>query len=334
MRKPLSRLLVATLIAALTPSVARGQAGIHYYRYELLTRSQDARYAGEVPADAKGRFYLVETDSLGRISRTALLRNGHRITQRIYSYAPGSALADGFETFADSEKTGRVKIQRNASGERTRDDYLTVSGESTGYNVYSYRADSVETTSYAPDGRKRQSDVSYYSPSGVLTRMVAHSNPDDQSFYTDSDFNEGTGLRKGRMQFEGGSLTNNGLFNYDEDGDLIGQDVFDAAGNWFAGAELVDGLTTTRFYDSSKELRYTYDEKRRVKETTLFFQNMLICRFIYDRLPDGTVKRTVALGPNGEQWAEYPDTEIVDVRQNGQPINGKTAIISKPGNWY
>jgi len=26
--------------------------------------------------------------------------------------------------------------------------------------------------------------------------------------------------------------------------------------------------------------------------------------------------------------------EIVDVRQNGHPINGKPAIINKAGNWY
>ena len=40
------------------------------------------------------------------------------------------------------------------------------------------------------------------------------------------------------------------------------QDVFDPAGNWFAAAELVDGLTTKRLYESSKELRYSYDERR------------------------------------------------------------------------
>ena len=39
-------------------------------------------------------------------------------------------------------------------------------------------------------------------------------------------------------------------------------------------------------------------------------------------------------GPDGALWAEYPDMEIVDVRQNGQPINGRSAIINKAGNWY
>jgi hypothetical protein len=61
---------------------------------------------------------------------------------------------------------------------------------------------------------------------------------------------------------------------------------------------------------------------------------MLVCRFTYDRLADGTTKRTVAFGPDGAVWAEYPDMEVVDVRQNGHPINGRPAIINKAGNWY
>ena len=44
--------------------------------------------------------------------------------------------------------------------------------------------------------------------------------------------------------------------------------------------------------------------------------------------------RTLAFGPDGDLWAEYPDMEVVDVRQNGQPINGRPAIINKAGNWY
>ena len=37
---------------------------------------------------------------------------------------------------------------------------------------------------------------------------------------------------------------------------------------------------------------------------------------------------------DGTLWAEYPDMEIVDVRQNGEPINGRPAIINKAGDWY
>ena len=332
--KSLRRLLFLALISSIDPSVANAQAGVHYYRYELLTRSQESQYVTEVPAGASGRHHVVETDAQGRITRTVVIRDGQKVSQRAYSFAPDDKAASEYDTFTGSEKSGRVTIQRNASGERTREDYFTVSGAATGYTLYSYRADSVEATSYTVEGKKRAVNVSFYSPQDILARAINYSNPDDQGFYVDSDFDDRTGLRKGSTQFENGNLTNSGLFNYDDDGDLIRQDIFDPAGHWFAAAELVNGLTTKRLYDSSKELRYSYDERRRVKETTLFYNEMLVCRFTYDRLADGTTKRTLAFGPDGELWAEYPDMEVVDVRQNGRPINGRPAIINKTGNWY
>jgi hypothetical protein len=328
------RLLFLALIASIKPPVASAQAAVHYYRYELLTRSQESQYATEVQAGVRGRHHAVETDTQGRITRTAVIRDGQKVSQRMYSFAPDSKAASGYETFTGSEKTGRVAIQRNASGERTREDYFTVGGAATGYTLYSYRTDSVEATIFTVDGKKRAVNISFYSPKDILTRAINYSNPDDQGFHVDSDFDDRTGLRKGSTQFERGNLTNSGLFNYDDDGDLIRQDVFDPAGNWFAATELVNGLTTKRLYDSSKELRYSYDERRRVKETTLFYNEMLVCRFTYERLPDGTPKRTVAIGPDGMLWAEYPDMEVVDVRQDGHPINGRPAIINKSGNWY
>lgn len=328
------RLFLLALIGAVSPSVASGQTSVHYYRYELLTRAQESTYVGEVPSNVRGRHHAVETDAQGHVTRTVVIRDGQEVSQRVYSFVPDGKAASEYETFTGSEKTGRVRIQRNADGGRTREDDFTVNGALTGYTLYSYRADSVEATSYTSDGKKRAVNVSFYSPNDILTRAITYSNPDDQSFHVDSDFDDRTGLRKGSTQFEGGTLSNSGLFDYDDDGDLVRQDVFDAAGRWFAAAELADGLTTKRLYDSSKELRYRYDERRRVKETTLFYNDMLVCRFTYDRLPDGTAKRTLAFGPDGTLWAEYPDMEIVDVRQNGHPINGRPAIVNRAGNWY
>jgi hypothetical protein len=328
------RLLFLALIASIIPSVARAQAGTRYYRDELLTRAQESSYANEVQAGVSGRHHMVETDAQGRITRAAVRRDGQKISERVYSFTTDGTAPTEYDTYTGSEKTGRVKIQRNAGGERTREDYFTAAGVATGYTVYSYRTDSVEATSFTVDGKRRSVNVSFYSPKNILVRAINYSNPDDQGFHVDSDFDDRTGLRKGSTQFESGNLSNSGLFNYDDDGDLVRQDVFDAAGHWFAAAELVKGLTTKRLYDSSKELRYSYDERRRVKETTLFYNDMLVCRFTYDRLADGTPTRTLAFGPDGALWAEYPDMEVVDVRQNGHPINGRPAIINKIGDWY
>jgi hypothetical protein len=328
------RLVLGIVASAISAPVAIGQTAVHYYRYELLTRAQESTFVNEVPADARGRHHRVETDSRGRIIHDAVIRDGQSVSERVFSFEGDNVAADGYETLTRSEKTGRVRIQRNADGNRAREDYFTTAGVLTGYTLYSYLPDSVEAASYSADGKKRAVTVSSYSANGILTRAITYSNPEDQTFHVNADFDERTGLRKGSTQYEGGNLSSSGLFNYDDDGDLVRQDVFDPAGNWFAAAELVDGLTTKRLYESSKELRYSYDERRRVKETELFYNEMLVCRFTYDRLPDGTAKRTLAFGPDGALWAEYPDMEIVDVRQNGHPINGKAAIINRAGNWY
>ena len=53
-----------------------------------------------------------------------------------------------------------------------------------------------------------------------------------------------------------------------------------------------------------------------------------------DKVREIIVERFLAFGPDGALWAEYPDMEVVDVRQNGHPINGRPAIINKVGLWY
>ncbi len=330
----LRRCLLFVLVGAIWSPVVRAQTSVRGYRYEVLTRAQEFTYINEVPSDVPGRHYVVETDTHGRITRAAMMRDRQKISERVYVFAPDGTAASEYDTFTGSEKTGRVRIQRNAAGDKTREDDFTVTGTPTGYTLYSYSTDSVEATSYTSDGRKRSVNVSVYSANNILTREITYSNPEDQSFHVISDFDDKTGLQTGSTQYEGGRPSSRGVLHYDDDGDLVRQDMFDPDGNWFAAAELVDGLTTRRLYDWSEELRYSYDERRQVKETTLFYHEMLVCRFIYDRLSDGTVKRTRAIGPDGALWAEYPDMEVVDVRQNGHPINGRPAIIKKAGDWY
>jgi hypothetical protein len=217
------RLLLLGLLVSIFPSAARAQEGTRYYRYELLTRSQEAAYVMDVAAGASGRHHAVEVDAQGRVTRTAVIRDGQRISERVYSLPSDGTAANEYVTFTGSEKTGRVAVQRNAAGDRTREDYFTVSGASTGYTLYSYTADSVEATSYTVDGKRRSVNVSFYSPKGVLIRALTYSNPDDRGFHVDSEFDERTGLRKGSTQFESGSLSNSGLFDYDDDGDLVRQ---------------------------------------------------------------------------------------------------------------
>ena len=101
------RLLLLALIASINSSVASAQAGVHYYRYELLTRSQESQYVTEVAAGVSGRHHAVETDAQGRITRDAVIRDGQKISERVYSFAPNDKLASEYDTFARPSSTAR-----------------------------------------------------------------------------------------------------------------------------------------------------------------------------------------------------------------------------------
>ena len=335
MNRPSHRRIIALAIAAgITCALANGQTNVHRYRYELWTRSQDPTFANEVPPDAAGQYYSVETDAQGRIARVAVIRDRKSISEDAYYFGPGDKAANEFESFRGSEKTRRTKIQRNETSEITREDYYTVAGVLPGYALYSYRVDSVVKAVYTSEGKRKTIFVCSYSPKGTLARSIVFSNPNDQNFHNDVDYDDSTGLMRLRKQFTGGKLDNIGLFTYNANGDEIRQDVYNAAGKRYATTESPDGLVTKRMYAGGEESRFTYDDKRLLKETALFYKGAFVCRFVYDRLPDGTVKRTQALGPQGDLWAEYPDQCVVDVRRDGSPINGEPAIIHKKANWY
>jgi len=85
----------------------------------------------------------------------------------------------------------------------------------------------------------------------------------------------------------------------------------------------------------SEERRPTFDAARLRKETKFYRNGTLITTFVYDRFPNGTVRRTLALGPNGELMAEYPDLVVTTVDGDGHPIDHPdSGKIYKIGKWF
>jgi hypothetical protein len=279
----------------------------------------------------------VETDGKKRITRIAQLRNGQKISEEFYRFAANAKLPSEYESFTAGEKTGVSRIQRDSAGNRVREDNFTAGGTLTGYEVYSYSPDHVEEIDYTSDGKKDGYSIFYYSSNGTLVRRIRHP-PADPPMYLDTQVDEGTGLRKSLQQFNDGKLNNTVSFAYNADSDLVRQDFYDADHKWLGADEFSDNLKTKRIYKAeeggTKELRYTYDEKRWYKESALYYKGVFVCKLLYDRLPDGTAKRTLALGPNGELWAEYPDAQVIDVTQNGNDAIGRKSVIHKTGNWW
>jgi len=333
-----SKLALTLLVLTAFVPAAAAQNTVRHYRYSLHTRSQDLRFAQEVPASVSGNQFVVEMDAEGRIVSVSSVRNGKTTARRVYRFATGQKLASGYESFDGDDPAGRVEIQRNAVGDRTRENNYTLAGTLTGYATYTYLTETVEQKNYNPEGKLKSRALYSYSPRGIMITQEFYSNPDEKLNHVDAEYDEGTGLAKATKQFRNGALLNSRSLTYNTDNDLIREDSYDPHGKPYVFRELADGLNVRKVYKSAdeitKELRYTYDDKRRLKQTDLYSKGSSICRFIYDRMPDGTVKETRALGPKGELWAEYPDQEIMDVERDGKPINGIGATVYKVGNWW
>jgi TonB family protein len=322
----------AFLFAQSTPS-----STIRSYRYELSTRSQESKFANEISPTVRvgGTRYEVETDTQGRTTRVAVIRDGQTLSERFYRFATSAKLPNEYERFVAGEKTGVVRIQRDEAGNRIREDYFTVGGTLTRYELYSYSPDYVEDTHYTAEGKKTRYEILHYSANDTLTRVSYHSSPDLLN-YVDIELDDGTGLRKSQQGFKDGKLSDTSSYTYNADDDLVRDDFYNANHKWYSADEFNHGLRTRRIYQvggATRELQYTYDEKRWLKESALYYKGILVCRFVYDRLPDGTAKQTRALGPNGDLWAEYPDVEVSDVKINGEALAGES-VIHKTDNWW
>jgi TonB family protein len=322
----------AFMFAQSTPS-----SNIHSYRYELSTRSGDPKFVGEISSTAPmgGKRYEVETDAEGRAIRVTVVLNGQKLSQRRYHFVADAKLPNGYDRSVAGEGVGVVRIQRDEEGKRSREDYFTVDGTLTRYDLYTYSPDHVEQAQYTAKGKKRRYDDRYYSARDILIREISYDTADPTN-YSENGFEEGTGLLRSHRQLKDGKLYNTGFFTYDADDELVRSDGYDGKRRWYTGDEFKDGLRMKRIYvvgGARRELQYTYDEKRWLKESVLSYEGGFVCKFLYDRLPDGTVTRTRALGPNDELWAEYPDNQVTDVNIGGKALSGES-VIHKTGNWW
>jgi hypothetical protein len=49
---------------------------------------------------------------------------------------------------------------------------------------------------------------------------------------------------------------------------------------------------------------------------------------------DGTVQKTLAQGPDGRLWAQYPGQRVYDIFRDGTPVGGNPLVRYKPGDWW
>ncbi|HLJ25282.1 MAG TPA: hypothetical protein VKY85_01075 [Candidatus Angelobacter sp.] len=160
----------------------------------------------------------------------------------------------------------------------------------------------------------------------------------DDERYFQTEFDEATGLITSEKQFNRtGELQSYFVRSYDSNGDVSRSDMYDGGGRWFGRDDYKDDLRTARsykFYDgSSKEIRYSYDEKRSLKESQIYVNNKFVCSLVYDVFPNGVIKRTLAQSPDGDLWGEYPGL-VFEVERTGWPVGSMAGTLYKKDNWW
>ncbi len=330
-------LLTPTIVVLLCLSGNAAAQSVHTYRYSLELKSGESQFTGEPRASLRGKAIRVKKDSLDRIVQVSTLTNGKTTGYNVYHYSGNEILPSSYDYFSDGKLVFKIPIQRNANGDRIRVDYNDSSGEPVSYSTRSINGDVVETIDHQAKPAFftiETREVSYYSPKGLLVRQE---NRVGSVATFDFAFDEMTGLATSRKDFAGDKFTGSAKYSYD-DGVSLRDEFFDSAGTLNGVDQYENGLKTSSqrtFSDGdSKRQVFTYDPTGLAKTTKLYRKDKLICTFTYQYLR-GKIKGTVARGPAGELWAEYPGLLVQDVDSKGHPEDDSDAgVIHKAGAWW
>jgi len=190
---------------------------------------------------------------------------------------------------------------------------------------------------YSATGQPEGRTLLVYTDEDVLLRSRWF--PSAAPTHYDTRFDPRTGLVKGRQKIHLGVLDSSSREIHDSGGLVLRSIHYDAAGRRYGVTDFAEGLkivTRVDFADgSSLEVRFSHDEKRRTREARYAYNGRPVFTLIYERLPNGRVVRTVARGPGGNVWAEYPGVYVEYVDRNGEAIDRPgVARIHRKEPWW
>lgn len=329
--------LAVAAIIAIYPTMS--VAAERYYRDNVTIRtSPPDKYVIEVPEAAAmhGGYFKVITDDKGRITRVLFLVDSKVAGDTVYKYPDGGKLPSELQSYKQGTLTGTSKMTRDSSGRVIRTDYFTAQGAPTGYTITKYVADRAERANFTPDGHRRWHSEEYFNADGIEIKSVTQS--ENSSASVEATYDPLRGLSKSSKQFRNGKLQISINNTYDADDDLIRQDLYNEKGKWYGAKIFEHNLLVKKLYKftdgHTAEITIKYDANRWIERAQYSRDDRLVCTFVHEHLQDGTTKRTIALGPDGSLWAEYPNLSVVEVDQHGHPPNSTAGTIHKAGNWW
>lgn len=325
-------------------SAAKPQEGIsshgefHSYRYELVLRTGDFRFTGEIAPGQRsvGPRFDVETDNSGKILSVATFENGEKTGQLVFHFEAAGQWATSVDVYRGGDLTARNRIERNSRGESGQIEYITVNGDRAAFRTQKYSADHVDWTKYNSQGQPVSHGTDLFSPEGIRIRALEYL---DDKTAIETDLDPATGLELSKKTIVNSKVKMISRFTHDANGSPIREDIYDSKNKQYGTTEYQDGLRVRQFYKftsgGTAEVLVSHDSKRLATEAKFSINESLVCTFKFDRFADGGIRRTRAFGPGGDLYAEYPDHYVDQVHRDGSPtsqING--TVIYKKGNWW
>ena len=327
------------IVAIATVLGMPAQAAERYYRDTAgLKLSPPGRFLGEVSPEATrdGVYFGVTTDAYGRITRTVRLEDGAPTEQSEFSYQGARPWPDRELDYNHGTPTGTRVFRRNAAGEVVHGESFDASGARTGFWSEAFTANRSEGVAFTGDGKPSSDWTAYYAPGGARTRLVSHNAGSNRTDETDYDEK---GLVKSERILENGALISTQRYSYDYNDDLVRNDIYDNRGVWYGADSYDHDRMAKKQYKladgTTEEVDYIYDAKGWAESAQQYVNGNLVCSFRYEHHADGTMKRTLATGPDGTLWGEYPDIQVFIVDQTGHVFGrANLGTILKDGNWW
>jgi hypothetical protein len=307
------------------------------YRHTVQLISGDPAYRGPIdPGGASGPFQEIQTDARGRIIKVVSRRGSETVSARLYQFAGAEPLPNEYQDVRDGASLRRSRLDRDPSGRITRFEFFTAGGgEPTGLTVRSYGPVNVESREYSATGQEIAHYVDSYAENGILIHRFWYR---DGSFHDEIEFDEHTGHWTSLKHFDHGQFLGGITYAYDADGALIRDTIYDRDMRWSKTRGYRDGLWISERFKLpdgvEQEATFTYDDERRQRQARLVRGDQLICVFRYVRREDGRLRTTLAHGPRGELFAEYPDRFVYKVERSGQPLEGHGGVIRRTQSWW
>lgn len=321
----------------------RVEEDVQWYRYALALRSGETRFVEPLESRrADGRRFRVTRDSRGRITRVATFVGSSRVAEIAYRYRGVSRWSRGYEYWAaDGELTTVVEIHRDEHERRIVEGFRLVNGGPTDASFRVYWDVDVEHTHADAAGRAEGRSRLSYSADGVLVRArwypgsaSTRANP-----VYEAEFDERTGLARERRKYREGMLVSSSRTHYDPGGLPIQSAHYDPAGRRYGVTDYAGGLKTRSRLETRPgtvlEITFLYDAKRWTRETRYAHDGRDVCTLVYERLANGWVVRSIARGPGGEVWAEYPNLYVEHIEPSGEAVDRPgVAKIFRKGPWW